>query len=492
MERVSEVIKEDYTNWRKGDLILITAGTGRGKTYFIKNILNEYSKIHNKNILYLTNRDNLKKQIQSDIGADSNITVINYQKIESLILKNISFDNFDYIVMDEGHYFFTDSSFNIKTDLFFKEMLGNKSICKIIMTATPRILLKYFNMYDIRIDHKYDLPTDYHYIKSITAFSTYESIDSIIEDIPQNEQVLLFTSAKRAYEISQKFNGAFICSQYNSNGYNKYIDRDELNNIIEKGEFNNHLLCCTTVLDNGVNIKENTPVKHIILDILDVDEFIQCLGRKRIAEDESINLYFYNQSDKRKLNGFRNKVITTLERADFLTEHGQNEYVKYNFKRGTLSDERIIDDIIESGQIQKIINECMYTKLQEELYLYNRLLSNKYNIKFQNIILYELGLEDCQVIEYEVTEKSLSVEEMLENEVGKVMLQAKDREKLIEFINLRDPRNNRLLKRRATLNNYLEEIGVNYYIQEFKTSRMVDGKKKNFKQAWRIMRLTNK
>lgn len=46
-----------------------------------------------------------------------------------------------------------------------------------------------------------------------------------------------------------------------------------------------------------------------------------------------------------------------------------------------------------------------------------------------------------------------------------------------------------LLKSRNSLNAALLEKKYNYKIDEFETSRMIDGNKKKFKSAWRIIKI---
>ncbi|WP_102400479.1 DEAD/DEAH box helicase family protein [Haloimpatiens massiliensis] len=480
---IKDIIKEDYKNWNTGDLVFILAGTGRGKTYFMKHEFNTYCKENNKQVLYLTNRINLQEQIKNDLGQDNtNITVKNYQKVEKFILNGtLDLNNYDYIVCDECHYFFSDARFNIKTDLSFKKILENKNVCKIMMTATAKTILYYFEHNNIEINYKYKLKTDYSYLDKITCFNDYESVDSIIEDIPQNEQIIFFSSAKRALEVAQKYKGTFICSQGNKDGlWNKHIAPKkvknengeeeeiptenylELRRIIETGTFNNHLLCCTTVLDNGINIKEGTPVKHIILDILDRDEFIQCLGRKRVLEGEKINLYFYSYNDKRRINGFRTKVVNSLERADYLKENGENEYVKMKFKTD-IYDSKIIDDINGvDGQIHKIVNECMYMKSHVDKITYDCLLDKKYSITLKDIIALSLGIKKDVIIDMKTTIIKYSLEEAFEKTIGK-KLYKNDRKELIEFVGLKDSRG-RLQKSIGQLNEYLKANNFPYII----------------------------
>lgn len=475
---INEIIGQEYKQWNKGDLILVNSGTGTGKSTFVLQELYEYCNKNNKRILYLTNRNILREQIKqkTNENKDTTITVINYQKIETMLLNHVKISNYNYIVMDEAHYFFNDATFNIKTDLFFKWILNHDNICKILMTATADIIKIYLNKHDIKINYKYELLTDYSYIKSITMFKNYESIDSIINDIPQDEQIILFSSAKRALEISKKYNGTFICSKYNKY-YNKYVknteNEEELNNIIQNEKFNNHILCCTTALENGINI--SSPVKHIIIDVLDKDTFIQCLGRKRITEGEKINLYFYDYDNKR-INGFKKKITNSLEKADYIKQYGQEEYVNRKFKNEAFTDTRIIDDVLQDGNITKVVNECIYTKYKADLIMYDSILSKKYDwITYKSIIAKALRINENNIVELEVSEKELSINETLESIVNKKLFKD-DRNELINFIGLKDARG-RIQKSIGQLNEYFEANKIPYIIIP---------KKSNNKRYWII------
>lgn len=68
------------------------------------------------------------------------------------------------------------------------------------------------------------------------------------------------------------------------------------------------------------------------------------------------------------------------------------------------------------------------------------------------------------------------------------MLTAKDRQELIEKVNVRNGKNNTLLKGLDTLNGFLSENNLDYYIKQFETSRIINGKKKKYKSAWKVMK----
>ena len=148
MYRVSDLIKlEDIKSWNDGEIITITAGTGVGKSYFIKNVLYDYAKSNNDKILFIVHRRNCKNQFINEIEEDKKsdvIKILTYQGIETGILKDkiIDLDKYKYIVADEYQYFCDDSNFNKTSDMSFEKIMSSKSI-KIFMSATDKLIKGY-------------------------------------------------------------------------------------------------------------------------------------------------------------------------------------------------------------------------------------------------------------------------------------------------------------------------------------------------------------
>ena len=76
-----------------------------------------------------------------------------------------------------------------------------------------------------------------------------------------------------------------------------------------------------------------------------------------------------------------------------------------------------------------------------------------------------------------------------------IFLTAKDRQPLIETIGLIDRHNSKIkeenfvyVKNINSLNGYLEEVGSDYRIKQFETSRTIDGNTKKFKSAWKLIK----
>ena len=147
MEHFSDLIKlENIISWKPSDMILGTAGTGRGKSYFILNDLYYYCKERNLSILFLTNRDILKEQFLEEVKTEEKqdiITLMNYQKIEAMIMYGVPIDEYDFIVADEIHYIFGDADFNRNTELIIEWLIDINCSVKILLSATSEHVRNY-------------------------------------------------------------------------------------------------------------------------------------------------------------------------------------------------------------------------------------------------------------------------------------------------------------------------------------------------------------
>ena len=213
---VSDVIKDDYKEWNNESIIFINAGTGCGKSHFIKKILYNHAKDNNKRILFLSNRDNLKQQNKVFFEEnDKTIVCENYQKIDYQNANNIRsfFDGyiwlneFDYIVMDECDYAFRDSEYNKLSDICLRNVLDATKPTKIFMTATPRLILKYLKEMNLNII-EYEIKKDYtSYIEDVVFFYDEKLIEeNLLKNLKDDEKAIYFNkSAKISYTLHNKF-----------------------------------------------------------------------------------------------------------------------------------------------------------------------------------------------------------------------------------------------------------------------------------------------
>ena len=220
---VSDIIgKDNIEQWDNGSIITIKAGTGVGKSYFIKNTLYEYAKENNKKILMLLHRVNCLQQFKGELIEDDKTDVINlrtYQSFESLQQKNIDFDfsKYDYIVCDEFHYFMSDASFNKTTDISLNTILNQTNKTRIFMSATGFYMKNYISNIKKLNTTDYDVDINYDFIEQLEFFNTDDTLELLINNIIKNKEkaIIFIQSATKAYELHEKYSkySMFNCSE---------------------------------------------------------------------------------------------------------------------------------------------------------------------------------------------------------------------------------------------------------------------------------------
>ena len=376
MQRVSEVISSNKVlSWDYNDIITISAGTGLGKSYFIKNILYDLCQQNNKKILMMVHRVNCKDQFQSEIERDCKtdiIQIMTYQKLEAMIHNykiHFDFSEYEYIVCDEFHYFLSDASFNITTDISLNEILSQDTI-RIFMSATGDNMKNYINEKKNLKTIDYELPANYNFIKSLTFYNNDETLEKFIEETVEknNKGIFFIQSAKKAYNLYKKYEKhcLFNCSKNNKDGYYKNVDEEKINNMLINEKFEELILITTTCLDAGVNICDQQ-VQHIVIDVKDVGTLIQCLGRRRIQnDDDKIYVYIKNISNQ-ELSVMKTQTKNKINKAEFLRKHTVKEYIK-EFPRQNDYNNIVYDVVVDDNDKgTKKINELMYYKCKIDI-----------------------------------------------------------------------------------------------------------------------------
>lgn len=537
LKNVTKLIGESYEHWLPGDFVIIESQTGTGKTYFIETTLIKYLSFDN--ILFVCNRKNLERQIKRDvlkikklevpssleeldkITKIKNVTITTYQAIQSQILNDEYFKNpftkeyrvYDYIILDECHYILSDSSFNNTTRLVFDEFIRHSDLgaIKVFMTATtseikgpilqyieyfrPRVVPSFFPSGGLRTEFEPKLYTsgiDYSYIKpKYFRGNKIDTIITLIKNDTSDDKWIVFVSNKTTQGkplLDALGEDAVFITKDTKNA------NPELNSIITNSCFTKKVLITTKTLDNGINIKDKS-VKHIVIIAWDMITFIQMLGRRRvdINNADSVNLYI-PMKDIRSFHTLLKIYIDKLEVVNLYRDDEKAFGHKYDNDLKELSK---YEDLIyrDSTSGNWTINPIGEWRLLADIEFMKHMI-NRFEDEGEFAFIREqlswIGLEDTfstnNLMEDVIP---ISEVERLEDylcglyESKAVMLMASDRRELIERINHKDP-NKRLYKRISTLNPALEEMGSQYKIVAFETSKTENGIKRKFKDAWRI------
>ena len=353
-------------------------------------------------------------------------------------------NQYTFIVCDEFHYFYNDSQFNTKTDLSLKTILEHTNCIRIFMSATGFEMIKFLN--DIKhiktID--YNLPKNYKFIKSLAFYKKPETLDYLVKNVLKEKSKAIFfiDSAEKAYNLYKKYNKycLFNCSKSNVNNYHKYVDEDKIKTLLKDESLDNlpeSIIITTTCMDSGINIHDKN-IRYIICDnIRDINEVIQCIGRKRqIGEDDKIWLAISDISNK-QLGGIYVQQKKRIEKAEYLLQHNTQGYVSKYYKD---QDKSLIvyDEISEKNhwdECTKKVNMLMYYKTLDDLDTINII---KYKAgSYKQFILDLFDYKDLYVeLDKESVNKNMELEAYLDSIKGQ-KLDKEQQKELIDKIDLR-------------------------------------------------------
>ena len=370
---------KEISTWCPGEIIMIVANTGCGKSHFIKNVLRDYLKSKGQHCLYLLSRVRTKEQFESELSDDDTITFATYQTIEALAMNtSLAVDNYDFIVADECHYFLDDSGFNNRTDVSLDWILSQQSATRILMTATCDGIEEYLNEQKLMFT-QYRLIGNYNQIRNLSFFWHEDQLPLLAEQIiaSGNKGIFFIQSAAKAYSLYQEFkdDGMFLCSSHNKD-YAKYMDDTAVINLLEDTHFECSILFATTALDTGTNIKDKS-LTSIVIDVTEPVKIIQCLGRKRfVSEDDFVDVYIRGRSNM-QLGGMIKKLH---ERAEIVHDFIKRGAVSYNNTNGRNNDGTgLIFDALEDCDgdtplFSKRINKLKYAQIRQDIKTYREML----------------------------------------------------------------------------------------------------------------------
>ena len=499
--KVSDFLMPYYRHWEVGQKILLSAPMGSGKSYFVYNYLIKENPT--KRVLILSNRSKLKEQYETYI-ADSNNTNVElytYQKLENILRHNGTIEYFDYIICDESHYFITDS-WNSTTDLSFKYVNACSDSIVLFMSATGSEVFDLFKLADIETTN-YFIQADYsrfemHYYNSNLDGS--DMVQHLIanEIVDENNKILYFSSNKEValelYELHKYMSSITVSAT------DKKIESTE--DAFVDNKCNYTLTIATSCIDNGIDIFDDT-LKYIVCDLFDLTQVIQCLGRKRLTQNEvdskaKVKVYvrnWYGREVQCKLNDFNNK----LKRID----DALNEIVEKNIIRGNSLPIGLYYDYTDNNKVKKnalYYNYLIYKRNDSERFLeYTRILKDYHSTwkteyidgeemtyedydymehDYCTTYIYELqsllGIEEYRLLDVKAMSLEDSIRLALSNMVGKEYVGKTGKIEIANAVGLKN-KNSRLITSIQSINGYLEENDILFMITE--RIRRINGKR---------------
>ncbi len=484
---VTDAIQKEYIEWQRGDIITISAGTGKGKSHFIKNDLYDHAKSRGKRILFFLHRTNMLEQFKAEIAAEGKndvIELITYQSFEKAIIRQKQCDlwMYEYIICDEYHYFGNDSSFNKYTDLSLNEIIeGANDRIVVLMSATNEFIKEYLHDRKSINPKEYVLPAKYDYVKTLEFFDDVQHVIEGLEKLKnEGKKALIFIeSANDCYELYKQFkeHSMFICGKSHSNY--KYVDEEKREQFLKNQRFDDLFLFTTQTLDAGVNIIDDD-LQFIIVDIADPDVLVQCVGRKRIRDekDDYVHLVVKNRSNG-KLGYDKGNLTTRMKHAKYFEEHSQEEYNREFYR--------------EPDPYQLVY----YEPLPNQLYKIgvNELLYDSYKYKYKRLeAIQEMAGGYRQfIVELFGKKGSVSMDAYLDPNTRTALEEGfterlifysnEEKQAFAEKLNLKI--NGRIIKSFRKINELLTKKEASYRVYQHEARN--DGKR--YKTAWKITQM---
>ena len=485
--RVSDFLMPYYKHWEIGQKILLSAPMGSGKSYFIYNFLIK----DDKKVLILSNRSLLKQQYETYLANSNNdnVELYTYQKLENILRQNGTIEHFDYIICDEAHYFITDS-WNSTTDLSFKYVNNAKDSIVLFMSATGNEVFELFKLADIETTN-YFIQADYSRFE-MNYYNTNgdDMVQHLIanEIVDENNKIIYFSSNKKTalelYELYKHMASITVSAT------DKEIESTADAFVDNKCKYT--LTIATSCIDNGIDIFDES-LKYIVCDLFDLTQLIQCLGRKRLTQNEVANkvkvkVYVKNWVGKLvqcKLNEYNsrlNRIDSTLAKVDGnklqrLNSLPQGLFFDFNdnkVKKNPLYYNYLIykrNDSERFIQYTKVLTDYHstlktdYIDGEEMLYEDVDYEEHDYCSNYIYELQSALGIEEYTLLDIKAMSLEDSIRLALSNMVGKEYVGKDGKTEIAEAVGLKN-KNSRLITSISSINSYLEENDIPYMITE--------------------------
>lgn len=383
----------------------------------------------------------IDKQKLAELGKHS----LYYGIVETL--ENVKFD---YVIADEAHFFLCDSMFNPYTQSIFKAITKYFGKSKVIfLSATckeiapvishavdrfepscsdtllsniknrplPHLRSTYYNFSRNTESNK----QKHNYNVSVIDFAD-ELADKIhdyyydmfkLNTVNKNNKWLIFISSKEAgkklltniLELCPDISVGFITADNKNKIINNQPDSaskekspgEVFVSLTNDCKFECNVLISTTVLDNGINVKDPL-IKNVAIDIFDETTTIQCAGRLRYSDGESkINLYLqsYNRS-------IANKKISTCRKVfNFF-----KSTTKYNYDANKLLQNEIPGLFYYKSNIDLELNKFAKEKANNDFNFFTTCNEKMYDdpMYFFKLQCEWLELDDVDVLTKQISD----------------------------------------------------------------------------------------
>ncbi|QHE63107.1 DEAD/DEAH box helicase family protein [Rossellomorea vietnamensis] len=409
---------------------LIVSPTGTGKsTFIIEDILKphfendlhgfgkgKYQELAKKKILVMANRTAVVLKFNEDVEKAcedmgiykaKGVTVASYQKVshDEMLL---AIDEAEIILCDEAHYFISDA-WNGTTGRVMNKLLEvSESKPVIFFTATPQLIVKYFNKKGWSYK-ELNYSTVLGFNERMDFISTNKDLEQIIKGIDKDEKIMVFVA-----DMTSRVMIARMCRKYREKGYkvdffhSVWVKKDDgrfnglkipemafkVGQLVNNKKFDAQIAIANKAIDNGIDIRDSD-FKHIILlNQYDHVQIQQMVGRKRFdVHNPSDRLTVWlSTENKPVLNNFYDLITKQIQFINSFREyrikHIEDTKTGLRFFPGKKDkpDEEI-QELAELAVVDTFFADGVHQEESENLKIQKKLIQSE---EYAQLINYQL------------------------------------------------------------------------------------------------------
>ena len=344
---LKDKIGKSYWAWNTpGCPVFLNTPTGSGKSTFIVKTLIPHIMKYGGDISIFVPRESLKLQYIAEIEKElqdgafiglremirRKVFIETFQWLEKRLANNRGCKVTQYTVVDEAHSLLTESVYNRNATLSYNYFVNRNFASKtIFMSATgERIFEKLdkaifyaWKCYGIRDDKYlsffYNGDCDYSYIKLHYLYENWDIADIISRDT-EGKWIVFVDNIKDGVRYQEELDKNGISAPF-LHSDNKVKEAEVFNTISVLNRFRERVVISSSVLECGINLRD-IKLKNVIIASNNKEQFIQMLGRKRIYENEKVNLYL-DPKNKKHFEDLLHSVRRMKMRYDTVTQYGR-------------------------------------------------------------------------------------------------------------------------------------------------------------------------
>lgn len=385
-ETLTEADVKFMLDYKEG-VTLIVSPTGTGKSTFIINDIikphfesenhgfgeRKYLPFTKKKILVMANRTAVVLKFNDDVeqACDdmgifkaNGVNVASYQKVSDKdMLKLI--DEAEIVLCDEAHYFVSDA-WNGTTHIVMNKLLEAVESKPVIMfTATPQLVVKYFNYKGVNYK-ELDYSEELGFENRMDFVCTNRDLEQIIKNIPTNEKWMAFADDMKSRNSLKKWKEKLEKKGYSVEYYHSIWVKEadgkfkgqknpdmtrKVSALVVNKKFDTQGAIANKAIDNGIDIKDKG-LKHIILlNQYDHVQIKQMVGRKRFdIHDENDRLTVWVSTEGNSV--LEKQYERLMEQVKLF-----NEFADYRFKQYSNTEAFIVNSPMVKGMPEAKIKQ---------------------------------------------------------------------------------------------------------------------------------------